>query len=1182
MEQRLRSSANSRSTLDFELASSAFGFPCVDPLVLSEYKFSRLTLHFSNKSLETKFRLHLWYNRIWHARVALVTAVLAILLLQTLIFIQQSSNFIILLLMCFEIASTTIIFLYITRIPLKYIIPFLFLCTFSFVTTWFHIFFGGISLLFPLLFLYLSGGLPWTSNLSYSLLFAFLGLVVIYHSKLAIDRVLVSTIFFVFVMTHIVLHRVVEFGIRHYWVQAREIDRLRKRASELICNIVPKKIFKQLKSSPHPIVHVFDNSIIIFAEVLGLPRLCPENSKTVLVTLNRIFSMFDDLSIYYKVPKLKTIQYTYMASSSSIEEIFTSNSNKSSSKHLNVLKFCLALVELTHNLPSFSSSPLSVRVGVARGSTAGGVIGFRRIVFDVWGDAVNTAARLMAIASPFDIVLCDSLYDDLVQDCSGFCWFESRQNVYLKGKGEVGAFTARVKKPAKWYFMERINTLPLFHLYSTQISLSPKYRTSKASFNDTRLNDMLFRRNSIHSFERGNVNSTSTFQIKNTLSRNISDSDLFSLPKITSFCSNGCLVKNRVDSTFGSCCSESFSEVPSVNVPSIEGDPKQGIINLCRKDSDCCDSLSSAVNNKIASLYITAPPSSSLLEGTCLSESLSETNFIPSFRNGSWRVDLCNVEGFDEINTYSELDDGSSDVEADDLSSISTKSLFQYLVSLIKGSSNGFFLRQSSSSSNPANLDLSDQLRYSTNVLLSSHVITFLILTIFMGSMLFQLYLLAAQFSITIRIITLGSTIVFPAVLFCYWLVISILALFHIGNYRSRNNVEIFTKQCSVVSCIILFGSVLFCMAADNDTSVKSFAIYYLFSISITVGTFHGSYSYLKYYVPYSCVLLTFGSLLDLFTSGLIPMTFKLPSFLDLVAFVTTLLGLVVGLISASMVSIKRQPTVIAHQLLISKQKNVRGLLMNLLPSHIYNKYKSSSVSHDLSKHFQPRYINATVIIIDIIEFTSFSTVHSAKEVVVMLNELFNLLDKCLSKRGSHVEKIRTLGDAYVACAGLDGSTVQQHAIDVALFALDIISTVKNFAYKDSIKVRIGIDYGPVLAGFVGSHRICFDLFGDVVDNVGKFQGAALPNHIVASQKFANVLRNCGVSVRFAFGQQFVVTGKLPVVYLRGFSCFSSSKPTASVCCSDCKCRTQVEDFCNLGSESAMFDSTDDSDCFSY
>jgi len=140
-------------------------------------------------------------------------------------------------------------------------------------------------------------------------------------------------------------------------------------------------------------------------------------------------------------------------------------------------------------------------------------------------------------------------------------------------------------------------------------------------------------------------------------------------------------------------------------------------------------------------------------------------------------------------------------------------------------------------------------------------------------------------------------------------------------------------------------------------------------------------------------------------------------------------------------------------------------------------------------------FAEVTVLFADIVEFTKFSEGVSAEVLVDVLNDIFTRFDGIADKRG--LEKIKTIGDSYMAAAGLP-VPVADHAIRAAHMALDMIEAMDRFnehsGYK--LKVRIGINTGAVVAGVIGKRKFLYDLWGDVVNTASRMESHGVAGRI--------------------------------------------------------------------------------------
>ena len=167
------------------------------------------------------------------------------------------------------------------------------------------------------------------------------------------------------------------------------------------------------------------------------------------------------------------------------------------------------------------------------------------------------------------------------------------------------------------------------------------------------------------------------------------------------------------------------------------------------------------------------------------------------------------------------------------------------------------------------------------------------------------------------------------------------------------------------------------------------------------------------------------------------------------------------------------------------ERKHSEDLLLNILPPPIVTRLKGGqSVIAD-------GFAEATVLFVDVVGFTSFSADMVPVELVTLLNELFELLDSAADTYG--VEKIKTMGDAYIAVSGVPTPRAD-HVEAVVSMALDVREGLAEMG--DYMQIRTGIHTGPVVAGVIGTKKFTYDLWGDTVNVASRMQSACGPGEI--------------------------------------------------------------------------------------
>ena len=149
-----------------------------------------------------------------------------------------------------------------------------------------------------------------------------------------------------------------------------------------------------------------------------------------------------------------------------------------------------------------------------------------------------------------------------------------------------------------------------------------------------------------------------------------------------------------------------------------------------------------------------------------------------------------------------------------------------------------------------------------------------------------------------------------------------------------------------------------------------------------------------------------------------------------------------------------------------------------------------------------------SIVFADLVGFTALSRQLSASTLVGMLNTVFSRFDAAAGRLG--IEKIKTIGDAYMAVGGLSyGDTAQGHAVRMAEFALAMRDITAELAAEMElpVAVRIGLHIGPVVAGVIGVKKPAFDCWGEAVNMASRLEHASGPGAVLISESAFDRLR---------------------------------------------------------------------------
>ena len=168
------------------------------------------------------------------------------------------------------------------------------------------------------------------------------------------------------------------------------------------------------------------------------------------------------------------------------------------------------------------------------------------------------------------------------------------------------------------------------------------------------------------------------------------------------------------------------------------------------------------------------------------------------------------------------------------------------------------------------------------------------------------------------------------------------------------------------------------------------------------------------------------------------------------------------------------------QKLVADKQRKISDdLLLNILPAEVAEELKAKGTSE------AKLYDNVTVLFSDFIDFTKISETLTPNELVSELHHCFEAFDHIIEKYG--LEKIKTIGDAYLAVSGLPHSN-KDHACTAINAAIAIVQWVRDPANKCRFDIRVGLNSGPVVAGIVGVKKYVYDIWGDTVNTAARME----------------------------------------------------------------------------------------------
>ncbi|NEP60967.1 MAG: PAS domain S-box protein [Symploca sp. SIO2G7] len=213
-------------------------------------------------------------------------------------------------------------------------------------------------------------------------------------------------------------------------VRAETALRLEKNKSErLLLNILPQPIAEQLKQAQGSLAQQFDQVTILFADIVGFTPLSSQMPPLELINfLNQIFSAFDQLADKHGVEKIKTIGDAYMVAGG----LPVPQDNHTEA----IANMALDMQQAITSIQEQQGKSFQIRIGINTGSVVAGVIGIKKFIYDLWGDAVNVASRMESSGVAGKIQVTAATYERLKDKFI----LEKRGNISIKGKGKMTTY----------------------------------------------------------------------------------------------------------------------------------------------------------------------------------------------------------------------------------------------------------------------------------------------------------------------------------------------------------------------------------------------------------------------------------------------------------------------------------------------------------------------------------------------------------------------------------------------------------------------------------------------------------------------------------------------------------------------------------------------------------------------
>ena len=205
------------------------------------------------------------------------------------------------------------------------------------------------------------------------------------------------------------------------------------------------------------------------------------------------------------------------------------------------------------------------------------------------------------------------------------------------------------------------------------------------------------------------------------------------------------------------------------------------------------------------------------------------------------------------------------------------------------------------------------------------------------------------------------------------------------------------------------------------------------------------------------------------------------------------------------------------HELKLEKEKS-ESLLLNILPKEV-----AKELTEHPNQTIAKKFPNVTVLFTDIVGFTKMSDGMTAEEVVTMLNKMISKFDERAKREG--IEKIKTIGDAYMAATGLSEDADNKGALKMVHYTQGLMDDVKAFNDKSSVKIqiRLGINTGNLVAGVIGKSKFIYDIWGDTVNVASRMESTGEPMKIHVTESTYEQTKD---SFPYSSGVEVAVKGK--------------------------------------------------------
>lgn len=215
----------------------------------------------------------------------------------------------------------------------------------------------------------------------------------------------------------------------------QEVAKEQEKSERLLQNILPEAIAKRFKNDRSLLAEKYTSASVLFADIVEFTQLSSKISPDELVRfLDHVFSKFDAITDSLGLEKIKTIGDAYMVAGG-VPARIDDHAQK-------ICRMALQMSEVVRKIETPLGEPLHIRIGIATGPVTAGVIGVKKLIYDLWGDSVNTASRMESHAEIGSIQVTEEFYE-LTKD---EFHFNPRGEIMVKGKGLMKTYRLMEEK----------------------------------------------------------------------------------------------------------------------------------------------------------------------------------------------------------------------------------------------------------------------------------------------------------------------------------------------------------------------------------------------------------------------------------------------------------------------------------------------------------------------------------------------------------------------------------------------------------------------------------------------------------------------------------------------------------------------------------------------------------------